>query len=59
VNRLGVFLGEDLDNEECEDAAAPKINLNAREKERTWHWRVQRCVTRGESGRDAPLEVSE
>ena len=31
----GVFLGEDLDIEEHEDAAAPKINLNAREKERT------------------------
>jgi hypothetical protein len=35
VNILGVFLGEDLDIEEREDAAAPKINLNAREKERT------------------------
>jgi hypothetical protein len=35
MNRLGVFLDEDLDIEEREDAAAPKINLNAKEKERT------------------------
>ena len=28
MNIPGVFLGEDLDIEEHEDAAAPKINLN-------------------------------